>query len=279
MGKENILYIVKSHVRKGVQMTKNIRVNVANGIAIMSIDGLKDLNLFNWDILDELYDILCKVEEGKDVKIIVITGSGEKAFSAGADLHEELKLDVLAGERWSQLGQKIANKIESLSMPVIGAVNGYALGGGMEIAIACDILIASENAVFGLPEVKYGIIPGWGGTQRLTKLIGKGKAMEMILTGETIDANEARKIGIVSRVVKQKDLVEEEAVKMAQKIIDNGPVAIRYAKKLINMAVYEDVEKGCELESSYFAMCFSTEDQKEGMISFIEKRKPYFKGK
>lgn len=259
-------------------MSKSIHVNVADGIAIMTIDGLKDLNLFNWDILNELYDILCKVEEDKDIKIIIITSSGEKSFSSGADLHEELKLDVLAGERWSQLGQKIANKIEAISMSVIGAINGYALGGGMEIAIACDILIASENAVFGLPEVKYGIIPGWGGTQRLTKLIGKGKAMELILTGEMIDANEAYRIGIVSHVVKQKDLIEE-AVKIAKKIIDNGPVAVRYAKKLVNGAVYEDIEKGCELESSYFAMCFSTEDQKEGITSFIEKRKPCFKGK
>jgi enoyl-CoA hydratase len=260
-----------------VKMEKHIFVDKDEGLATVTLSGLKDLNLLNADILNEFADILSQLEKDKTVKVVIITGKGEKSFCSGTDLHVELELTKATGKKWSELGQKIARQIETLSHPVIGAINGYALGGGMEIAIACDILIATENAMFALPEAKHGIIPGWGGTQRLMKLIGKGKTMEMILTGDMIDAQEAYRLGLVNKLVKKGVL--EEAKKLGRKIIENGPISIKLCKKLINESFNKDIDMGLKLESQYFAKCFSTEDQKVGMKSFFEKRKPVFKGK
>lgn len=260
-----------------VKMKEYIILEIEDGLAIVTIKGLKDLNLLNWDILYEFSEVLSELENNKNVRAVIITGSGDKAFSSGTDLHVELELNTSTAKKWSVLGQEIAKKIENLSMPVIGAINGYALGGGMEIAMACDILIASNNAKFGLPEVKYGVIPGWGGTQRLTKISGRAMTMEIILSGEMIDADEAYRIGLVNKVVKN-NLIEE-AKKLAKKIIDNGPISVKYSKKLINKVFYEDTGRKYDLESKYFTECFSTEDQKEGMTSFFEKRKPRFKGR
>jgi len=258
-----------------IKMRKYINLEIEEGLATVTIDGLKDLNLLNWEILDELSEVLDELKKNNKVRVVIITGKGEKAFSSGADLHVEMELNESTSKKWSKVGQEITKKIENLPVPVIGAINGYALGGGMEIAMTCDILIAFKNAKFSLPEVKYGVVPGWGGTQRLTKIVGKRKAMEMILTGDMIDADEAYRIGLVNRVVK-KDLIEE-AKKLAKKIMDNGPISIKYSKKLINKAFYKNIKMG--LETDYFSKCFLTEDQKEGMTSFFEKRKPKFKGR
>ena len=253
---------------------KYIEIEREDGIATIFINGIKDLNLFNWELMEELYSALCDLEKDKEIRVIILTGKGEKAFSAGTDLNVEFELEgEEGGRKWSRLGHRVAEKIENLSKPVIGAVNGYALGGGMEVALACDFIIASKSAKFGLPEVRYGIIPGWGGTQKLPKLVGKGNAMEIILSGEMIGAEDALRMGLVNRVV---DNPLEEAKRVAKVIKENAPISLKLAKKLINTSVYTNVNN--ELEIEYFAKCFSTQDQKEGMKSFFEKRKPKFKG-
>lgn len=252
---------------------KYMEVEKEDGLVIVTLDGMKDLNLFNRDILNEFYDVLSGLEK-EDTGVIIITGKGEKAFSAGSDLNVEMELNESTGKKWSELGQKIVRKIENLPVPVIGAVKGYALGGGMEIITACDILISSKDAKFGIPEVAYGVIPGWGGTQRLVRLVGRGKAMEMILSGDTIDAEEAHRIGLVNKVVEDP---LEEAKRLGKKITENAPISLKFSKKLINEAFYNEVDY--DAEAKLFAECFTTEDQKEGMNSFFEKRKPKFKGK
>ena len=251
-----------------------IEVNKENGVAVVTINGLKDLNLYNWEILEEFYKTLCDLEKDKEIRVVIVTGKGEKAFSAGTDLHVEYELKgEEGGKKWSELGHKITGKMESFKKPIIGVINGYALGGGMEIALACDFLIASPTAKFSIPEVKYGIIPGWGGTQRLPKIVGKGKAMEMILSGEMIDAEEACRIGIVNKIV---DNPLEEAKKICKTIAENAPLSLAYAKSLINNSFYKEINNSLEIE--YFAKCFNTKDHEEGMKSFFEKRKPKFKG-
>jgi len=255
---------------------KYFNLEKENGLVIITLNGIKELNLFNWEILNEFYDILSQLDKDRDVRIIIITGKGKKAFSAGTDLHVELKLNESTGKKWSELGHKITRKIETLSVPVFCVVNGYALGGGMEIVMACDIIIASKDAKFGLPEVKYGIIPGWGSISKLSRMIGKCNAMEIILSGEMIDARDACKIGLVNRIVENP---LEEAKSLARKMLENGPLSLKFSKKLINETFYENIENALKTESEYFSKCFSTEDQKEGMKSFFEKRKPKFKGK
>ncbi|MFH2012327.1 MAG: enoyl-CoA hydratase-related protein [Pseudomonadota bacterium] len=225
--------------------------------------------------LDQVIDILTTDDA---VKIIILTGAGEKIFVAGADISMFPQMDKNEGEKFSRELQEVLNRIEALEKVVICAVNGIALGGGCELAMACDIRIASENAKFGQPEVTLGIIPGAGGTQRLPRLVSKGKAKELIFTGDTITALEAKEIGLVDKVVPEKGALGE-AKNMAKKIMSKGPIAIRYAKKAIDEGINITLSEGLKLERRLFSELFSTEDQKEGAKAFLEKRKANFKGK
>lgn len=255
-----------------------IKLEKQENIAILRIDRPEAMNSLNAQVLSELADGLDEIENDCGIKVVIITGEG-KAFVAGADIAFMHGLDEQSGYDFGRLGQQVFRRIETMEKPVIAAVNGFALGGGCELAMACDIRIASERAKFGQPEVGLGIIPGYSGTQRLPRLVGKGKAMELILTGNIITAETAGSIGLVDQVVPQESLMDE-ALAMARKIAGNGPVAIAYAKKAIQQGTeLSDMDAAILLEADYFGKCFSTSDQKEGMAAFLEKRKPQFTGK
>ncbi|MEW6613897.1 MAG: enoyl-CoA hydratase-related protein [Thermodesulfobacteriota bacterium] len=250
---------------------------VEEGIAVVTINHppANALDKKTTCELDEVFDELAKNE---DVKTVVLTGAGEKIFVAGADISLFPQLGQKEGERFSQELQGVFDKIEGLEKVVICAVNGMALGGGCELAMACDIRIASESAKFGQPEVNLGVIPGAGGTQRLPRLVSKGKAKELIFTGDMISASEAKEIGLVDRVAPKGETVSE-AKNMAKKIMEKGPVAIKYAKKAIDEGVNMTLNEGQKLERKLFGELFKTEDQKEGAKAFLEKRKAQFKGR
>ena len=254
-----------------------IKLEKQENIAILRIDRPEAMNSLNAQVLSELADGLDEIENDCGIKAVIITGEG-KAFVAGADIAFMHGLDEQSGYDFGRLGQQVFRRIETMEKPVIAAVNGFALGGGCELAMACDIRIASERAKFGQPEVGLGIIPGYSGTQRLPRLVGKGKAMELILTGNIITAETAGSIGLADQVVPQESLMDE-ALAMARKIAGNGPVAIAYAKKAIQQGTeLSDMDAAILLEADYFGKCFSTSDQKEGMAAFLEKRKPQFTG-
>ncbi|ABB14662.1 enoyl-CoA hydratase-related protein [Carboxydothermus hydrogenoformans] len=246
------------------------------GIAILTINRANVLNALNTEVLLELKKVLSQIKEDTSIKVVIITGAGEKAFVAGADISEMVKQSVDEGYRYSRLGQEVLALIENLPQPVIAAVNGYALGGGCELAMACDMRIASEKAKFGLPEINLGIIPGFGGTKRLTELVGKAKAMELILTGEMIDAAQAERLGLVNQVVKADKLLET-AKTLAQKIASKSQIAVRAAKLAVNKSLYTDIETANACEAGLFGVCFASEDRKEGMMAFLEKRPAKFK--
>jgi enoyl-CoA hydratase len=231
------------------------------------------LNALNAEAKSELRELFNQLKTDNTVDVVILTGSGEKAFVAGTDIRELTVLNSETGKDFSARGQAVFNLIENLGKPVIAAVNGYALGGGCELALACHIRIASENAKFGQPEVNLGIIPGYGGTQRLARLIGRGRAMEMILTGNQIDAQEALRIGLVNKIVPQADLMSA-ALSIAQLIAAKGQVAIRMALKAVNMTEETTLTDGQNLEASLFGVCCDTADFKEGTTAFLEKRKP-----
>lgn len=236
------------------------------------------VNALSQDLLDQLENVFDELETREDVPLVILKGGGEKAFAAGADIKSFPELDQVTGERTTARNQQIVNKIENFRGPVIAAIRGYALGGGCEIALACDIRIASEDAKFGQPEVHLGVIPGMGGTQRLPRLITVGKAKEMIYTGSIIDAEEALKIGLVDKVTKNEELLEG-AKKMAMKILANGPLAIQAAKKAINGGLNLPFNESLKLEAKYFGYLCGTEDKNEGTRAFLEKRKPNFRSK
>ncbi len=242
-----------------------------NNISIITINRTKALNALNTDVLKELDKVLDEIDQDR-IRAVIITGSGDKAFVAGADISEMHKLTKAEGETFGRTGNEVFRKIETFPIPVIAAVNGYALGGGCELAMSCDIRICSENAVFGQPETGLGIIPGFGGTQRLARLISVGKAKEMIYTAGNIKSAEAYRIGLVNGVYPQEELMEQ-ALKMASKIAKNAPIAVRAAKKAINNGLQTDMDGGIKIEEALFGSCFETEDQKEGMAAFLEKRK------
>ncbi len=245
------------------------------GIALVTINHPDKLNALNLEVLEELEGLLNELKSDSSVRGVIITGGGGKAFVAGADIAELKSLDSKAGARLSKKGQNVFKLIEILPKPVVAAVNGFALGGGAELAMACHIRLASSKAVFGLPEVSLGLIPGYGGTQRLTQLVGRGIAMEMILSGRQVPADEAASAGLVNRVVSDEDLITE-AKELLGKILANGPVAIKKAIRAVNEA---GGGQGFEMESKLFGELCDTEDFKEGTAAFIEKRKPTFKGR
>jgi len=230
----------------------------------------------NYKTLEELKDAFIKAGKDPETKVVLITGKGEKAFIGGADLNELVLVDPISGKEVSQRGQAIFGLIENLGKPTIAVVNGYAVGGGMELALACTMRISSPNAIFGLPEVSRGFVPGYGGTQRLPRLVGEGRAMEIILSAEPIDAQEAYRIGLVNKIFPQESLMDD-ARKFAQKFVRNGAIALRLAMDAIHRGLDLSLGKGLELESFVTGISMGTEDAKEGTRSFLEKRKPIFK--
>jgi enoyl-CoA hydratase len=249
-----------------------------NGIAIVTINRPQALNALNSEAFGELYQLFQEIGKDSEVRAVIITGSGEKSFIAGTDISSMVNLNTAEARVFAGDAKKTCDLIYNLSKPVIAAVNGFALGGGCEVAMCADIRIASENARFGQPEITLGIIPGSGGTQRLVRLIGISKAKEMVYTGSMIDAAGALSIGLVNKVVPLANLMNE-AKELAKRIIRNPGVALTLAKIAINSGENVDLTTGLEIELQCFAQCFATEDQKEGMKAFIEKRKPEYKNK
>ena len=253
-------------------------LEVKDRIAIVTINRPEKLNALNAAAKRELHDLFVALRQDPSVDVVIITGGGEKAFVAGTDIKELTELDRESGEDFSRRGQEVFDVIEQLGKPVIAAVNGYALGGGCELALACHIRIASEKARFGQPEVTLGIIPGYGGTQRLARLIGRGRALEMILTAAQVDAAEALRIGLVNKVVPPAELMSR-AMAMAQVISSFGQPAIQMALKAVNAAQEVGLGDGQKLEASLFGGCCATEDFLEGTNAFLEKRKPAYKNR
>lgn len=259
-------------------MYKTITYEKKENIGLLTINRPEKMNAISQELTAELSQFLDEIENDDELRVLVITGAGDKAFVAGADINELVDRDARLGRRVSRERQEIFSRIENLHVPVIAAVNGYALGGGLELALACSIRICSEKAQFGAPEVKLGIIPGDGGTQRLPRLVGQGRAMEMIITGDFIDAQEAYRIGLVNKVFPLEKLMEK-AMELAQKIASRPPLAVRYAKEAMNRSQEGDSASGFALESYLHALSCTTEDKKEGVAAFLEKRKGKFKGK
>ncbi|MEX1139266.1 MAG: enoyl-CoA hydratase-related protein [Bacteroidota bacterium] len=257
---------------------QTILIETKDRVAVITINRPDKLNALNALTKKELAEVLESIKADTGVDVVVITGAGEKAFVAGTDIQELTALTVESGKEFASKGQAVFNLIENLGKPVIAAVNGYALGGGCELALACHIRLAAENAKFGQPEVNLGIIPGYGGTQRLGRLVGTGRAMEMILTGDPIDAQEALRIGLVNKVVPIADLMSS-SLTVAQKICSKGQVAIRLALKAVNMTRETNLSDGQELEASLFGVCCGSEDFTEGTTAFLQKRKPQFRSK
>ncbi|GGI56377.1 enoyl-CoA hydratase/isomerase family protein [Winogradskyella haliclonae] len=257
---------------------ENIRSDFSNGITTITINRPSKLNALNKATIEELHHALDDANQSKETKVIIVTGSGEKAFVAGADISEFADFNVEEGGRLAAKGQELLfDFVENLSTPVIAAVNGFALGGGLELAMACHFRLASSNAKMGLPEVSLGVIPGYGGTQRLPQLVGKGRAMEMVMTAGMIDANQALNYGLVNHVVETDELLPL-AEKIASKIMRNSSVAIAEAISAVN-ANYKDGVDGYQTEIEAFGNCFGTEDFKEGTTAFLEKRKADFPGR
>lgn len=254
---------------------KNLIWEKNEGICTIKINNPKSLNALNIEVLKDLDKAFDLAASDEEVSVIVLTGEG-KAFVAGADIAYMKELSVEEAKEFSEYGAKIFRKIETLNKTVIAAVNGFALGGGCELAMACDMRIASEKAKFGQPEVGLGITPGFSGTQRLPRLIGLGRAKELILTGNHIDAEEAYRIGLVNKVTNKESLMEETYA-LAKKILSNSKAAVRYAKEAMNRGIETDIETGIGIEVNLFGLCFAHEDQKEGMGAFLEKRRPNFK--
>ena len=247
-------------------------------VGILTINRPKVLNALNWQTLREFREFLEDVLPRENLRSLIVTGAGDKAFAAGADIEEMSKMKDREFQEYINLAHKVTELIESDPSPCIAAINGYALGGGCELALACDIRIASERAKFGFPEVKLGIFPNWGGTQRTTRILGLGKTKELIFTGVMIDAMEALRIGLIERVVPH-NRTTEEARQLAHTIAKRGSKAVRHAKVAINTGSEMDLTKALILERTLISLCFESEDRVEGMKAFFEKREPFFKGK
>ena len=258
-------------------MYQTIRYEKEGNIGIATINRPEALNALNSTVISELEQLIGEVEKDKDLGAFILTGEG-RSFVAGADIGEQKPLDLTQGRKWGQRGSALMRRIEKLEIPTIAAVNGFALGGGCEIAMACDIILASEKAKFGQPEVGLGITPGFSGTQRLPRRVGIAKAKELIFSGKVIGAAEAKAIGLVNEVYAPEELLDA-AVAMAKSFTANAPIAVKYSKACIDRGMQMDIDDGIALENELFAMCFATEDQKEGMGAFLEKRPANFQNK
>ncbi len=256
---------------------KNVLCEVKEGLAVVTINRPGVLNALNEETISELIDVFCKIKQDDAVGAVVITGTGEKAFVAGADIKELSQKNSLTGKDFVLKGQMCLNIIENLGKPVIAAINGFALGGGCEIAMACTMRIAAQNAKLGQPEINLGLIPGFGGTQRLPRLVGKGNAAELALTGDMISAEEAHRMGLVNKVVPRGEALGE-AEKIARKILAKSPVTVRLILEAVNRGVEVGLPEALNLEANLFGIACATEDMKEGTKAFLEKRKPDFKG-
>ncbi|MCS6820648.1 MAG: enoyl-CoA hydratase-related protein [Microscillaceae bacterium] len=257
---------------------KNLSIDIEEGIATITICRASKLNALNYATLEEIQLAIQEIQENPSASSVIITGEGSKAFAAGADIAELANLDEIKAKRYSQHGQDVFASIENCPKPVIAAVNGYALGGGCELALACHMRVAVESAKFGLPEVKLGTIPGFGGTQRLTQSIGKAKTLELIMTGDMITAQEAKELGLVNHVVPTHDELYRKCREILMKIATSGPLAVSMVISSVN-AVYSSQERGYQKEAALFGATAKTADFKEGMNAFLEKRKPNFKGR
>ncbi|MGI8950927.1 MAG: enoyl-CoA hydratase/isomerase family protein [Chitinophagaceae bacterium] len=255
---------------------QSLLTSLENNIFIITINRPDKLNALNKDVMNDLNNAVDEIYNNQEIKSAIITGSGEKAFVAGADIKEFVGLSLEEGKSLAKKGHEIFDKIENSPKPIVAAVNGFALGGGCELALACHFIIASENAKFGQPEVNLGLIPGYGGTQRLTQLIGRNRAMQLLMTGEMISAEDAEKYGMVNKVVKQNELLET-VKKILSLIHTKAPIAISKIIETVNN--FDHDQQGYDFEIEKFGECFSTEDMKEGTSAFLEKRKPNFKGK
>ena len=257
---------------------ENILLEKKNAMAYVTVNRPKVLNALNMATIEELRQAFHDIKNDVAIRVVIFTGAGEKAFIAGADISELATRDPMTGKETTQRGQNVLNLIENLGKPVIACINGFALGGGCEMAMACTMRLASENAKLGQPEVKLGIIPGYGGTQRLPRLVGKGIAMQMLLAGEMITAQEAHRIGLVNEVVPAAVLIPR-AEAIAAKIIANAPLAVQYVMEAVNKGIEMSLSEGLYLEAVLFAVACATDDKKEGTTAFLEKRSPQFKGK
>jgi enoyl-CoA hydratase len=257
---------------------KNIILDTAQGIATITFNRPKALNALSSELLAELSRALDDLAENEDIRVLVLTGAGTKAFVAGADITELVRLDTLKAKVFIHRGISVINKLTELPIPVIAAVNGFALGGGLEIAMACDFIYAADSASFGQPEIRLGLIPGYGGTQRLPRIIGCGPAKELLFTGKMISAEEALRLGIVNTVTNAEKLMDE-VMATAREMASKGSVALRAMKQVVNQGLNADLATALRMETDAFAICFASSDAKEGTAAFIEKREPVFKGR
>lgn len=255
----------------------SIEFSCSDGIARITFNRPKALNALNAALLDEFADALKKVSQDEAVRVLLVTGAGKKSFVAGADITEIAPLSPLGAKKFAQRGQTVIGQLQDLAVPVIAVVNGYALGGGCEVALACDFIYASEKAIFGLPEISLGVIPGFGGTQRLPRIVGESRAKEMILTGKHISATEALEIGLVNRMFPP-DTLMEAAMETARMIASKGKASLCAAKQAVNQGLNVDLPTGMHIERDLFALCLASPDAKEGTAAFLEKRKPVFTG-
>jgi enoyl-CoA hydratase/3-hydroxyacyl-CoA dehydrogenase len=257
---------------------ETIKVEREESVLWIIINRPHRLNAFNEVLIEELGDILETAEKDPSLKCVVVTGEGDRAFSAGADLTMFPKATPVKAEEFSRAGQKVFGKIEEMSKPVIAAINGFALGGGLELALACDFRVAAEHAELGSPEINLGLIPGWGGTQRIVRNLGLAKAKELVMLGNRLNADEALKIGLVNKVVHY-DKLRDEVRELAKKLSEGPPIALKYAKHALNFGTQVPLDVGMRLESGLMGLLFSTEDIKEGVEAFMSRRKAEFKGK
>lgn len=275
-GSPSVLHYIYCR-KEAIHMYQTIHYEKQDNIAIVTINRPEALNALNSTVITNLEQVVTTLENDRDIRCMILTGAG-RSFVAGTDIGEQCSLDLDGGRRWGQRGSALMRRIEKLEFPTIAAVNGFALGGGCELALSCDIILASEKAKFGQPEVGLGITPGFSGTQRLPRRVGIAKAKELIFSGRMIEADEAKEIGLVN-VVYAPEALMDGALEMAKSFAKNAPIAVKYAKACIDRGMQMDIDGGIACENELFAMCFATADQKEGMGAFLEKRTAAFRNR